>query len=63
MTAQEFIEQTGYELELVQTEDKLNEYKIVTDDSLYSIFSKIEDVRAKEDFRVEIHYNDVCVYF
>lgn len=63
MNAQRFTQETGYELEETKPMYGLTEYKLITKDSLYSIFSKIECLRSIEDFRVEIHDNDVCVYF
>ena len=63
MTPEKFKQETGYELEKTKPMYGLQEYKLIADDSLYSIFSKIEYVRSQEDFKVEIHDNDVYVYF
>jgi hypothetical protein len=65
MTPELFTQITGYELQFQQiTCPPLAEYKIVTKDSFYQIFSKIDDAYEKCDkkFHVEIHDNDVLIY-
>lgn len=65
MTPELFTQITGYELlDQNTTLNGYTEYKIMTKDSFYQIFSKIDDAYEKCDkkFHVEIHDNDVLIY-
>lgn len=65
MTPEMFTEITGYKLEFQKiTCAPLAEYKIITKESFYQIFNRIQDCydESGERFYVEIHDNDVLVY-
>lgn len=65
MTPELFTQITGYEVQFQKIIcAPLAEYRIVTKDSFYQIFNKIDEAYEKCDkkFQVEIHDNDVLIY-